>query len=153
LVDHREDLRALFIKLDGMREVGVKVYWEPDQELQQLAQHHPQVRAQRETLSGRVLTMDETIAVGRLVESALDQQQQQIAQHFNQQLDPLARAIQDNDLMSREMIYNRAFLIPWDQEPIFDQAVEVLGAHYGDRLRIRYNNFTAPYNFAILGER
>jgi hypothetical protein len=52
--------------------------------------------------------------------------------------------------MTEEMIYNAAFLIPWESESEFSERVEVIDKKFGDRLRIRYNNFTAPYTFAQL---
>lgn len=45
------------------------------------------------------------------------------------------------------MIYNGSYLIDWDREPEFATAVENLDKQFENRLRIRYNNFTAPYNF------
>jgi hypothetical protein len=45
------------------------------------------------------------------------------------------------------MLYNAAFLIDWEREPEFAQAIEALDAKFDNRLRIRYNNFTAPFNF------
>nr|WP_083580144.1 GvpL/GvpF family gas vesicle protein [Planktothrix tepida] len=52
--------------------------------------------------------------------------------------------------MMDDMIYNTAYLIPWDQESEFSQKVEAIDQQFGDRLRIRYNNLTAPYTFAQL---
>ncbi len=48
------------------------------------------------------------------------------------------------------MIYNSAYLIAWDRESEFGDRVESLDRQFEGRLRIRYNNFTAPYNFAQL---
>jgi hypothetical protein len=48
------------------------------------------------------------------------------------------------------MLYSVAFLIDWDHEPEFAIAIEKLDAKYDNRLRIRYNNFTAPFNFVNL---
>ena len=52
--------------------------------------------------------------------------------------------------MTEEMIYNAAYLIPWDSESNFSEKVQAIDQKFGDRLRIRYNNFTAPYTFAQL---
>ena len=52
--------------------------------------------------------------------------------------------------MTEEMIYNAAYLIPWESEPQFSDQVEAIDKKFGDRLRIRYNNFTAPYTFTQL---
>ncbi len=143
-------LTELFGRLVGKREVGVKVYWDPVEELKILGQEDQRVIRQREALQGKTLTMDQTIAVGRLIEVALSERQEAIIQHFDRLLYPLAHETRDNSLLSKEMIYNKAFLIPWDDEPLFDAQVEILGTVYGDRLRIRYTQFTAPYNFAML---
>jgi len=48
------------------------------------------------------------------------------------------------------MIYNSAYLIDWDREAEFSQRVESLDHQFENRLRLLYNNFTAPYNFAYL---
>jgi Gas vesicle synthesis protein GvpL/GvpF len=56
----------------------------------------------------------------------------------------------ENDLLTDSMIYNAAYLIPWDAEPRFSEQVEALDQQFENRLRIRYNNFTAPFNFAQL---
>jgi hypothetical protein len=50
------------------------------------------------------------------------------------------------------MIFNAAYLIDWNDEPAFSQAIETVDSQFGERLRIRYNNFTAPYNFAQLNQ-
>ena len=54
--------------------------------------------------------------------------------------------------MTDAMIYNAAYLIPWNGEADFSQAIEKLDHEFEGRLRIRYNNFTAPYNFAQLSQ-
>jgi hypothetical protein len=69
---------------------------------------------------------------------------------FQKGLNPLAEEVIESDPMTEEMIYNAAYLIPWDREPEFSHAVEAIDKTFGDRLRIRYNNFTAPYTFAQL---
>ena len=75
---------------------------------------------------------------------------QAVIKAFYSELDPLAQEIVVNDTMTEEMIYNAAFLIPWESESEFGERVEMIDQKFGDRLRIRYNNFTAPYTFALL---
>ena len=69
---------------------------------------------------------------------------------FQAKLGPLAVEVAENDTLTADMIYNAAYLIPWEAEARFGEAIETLDATYDDRLRIRYNNFTAPFNFAQL---
>lgn len=142
-----DKLRQLFQILDGNREVGVKVFWEADQELQQLMAENPILQAQRDSLEGKHLSMDEIVRIGQAIERAMEQRKQAIITAFREALNEVAIAIVENDSLTESMIYNAAYLIPWDSEPAFSQLVETLDQQFNSRLKIRYNNFTAPFNF------
>lgn len=145
-----EDLRQLLNKLDGQREVGVKVFWESDKELERLMQENDALKAERDRLEGKSLGMDEVVRIGQAIERAINTQKQSIIETFQNGLNPLATEVVENDPLSEAMIYNAAYLIPWDAEPEFSEQVERLDHQFENRLRIRYNNFTAPFNFAQL---
>lgn len=147
-----EQLQQLFAKLDGRREVGVKVFWDAEQELAALIQEDAALRAQRERLEGRSLSMDEVIKIGQAIEQAMNARKQEIIQIFQTALASQAIETVENDVLTDSMIYNASYLIDWDAEPQFGQWVEALDAQFEDRLRIRYNNFTAPFNFARIAE-
>jgi len=147
---HAEGLTQLFHRLDGRREVSVKVLWEATTELEMLMQENADLRAQRDQLEGRQLSMDEVIRIGQIIEAALEERKQGVVQQFRDALQPLADDIIENDPMTDAMIFNAAYLIPWNGEADFSQAIETLDHDFEGRLRIRYNNFTAPYNFAQL---
>jgi hypothetical protein len=85
-----------------------------------------------------------------MIESGLKFRKQEVIGAFQTGLNPLAEEVIESDPMTEEMIYNAAYLIPWDREPEFSDAVEAIDKTFCDRLRIRYNNFTAPYTFAQL---
>ncbi|MEO1068800.1 MAG: GvpL/GvpF family gas vesicle protein, partial [Cyanobacteria bacterium J06638_6] len=80
----------------------------------------------------------------------LEARRQSIVDKFRQVLTPLAKNVLENPPQTDVMIYNAAYLIPWNSEAEFGQAIDTVDESFGDRLRIRYNNFTAPYNFAQL---
>ncbi|HEY9806282.1 MAG TPA: GvpL/GvpF family gas vesicle protein, partial [Candidatus Obscuribacterales bacterium] len=143
-------LEQLFHKLDGRREVGVKVFWDADAELQALLAQNEQLRTERDRLEGKSLSMDEVIRIGQAIEQAVEDRKQSIIQVFQSTLNPLASAALENDPLTEAMIYNAAYLIAWEDEPTFSEKVEALDLQFEGRLRIRYNNFTAPYNFAQL---
>jgi len=145
---HSDSLHQLFAKLAGQREVGVKVFWEQDAELQMLLDENPSLKAQRDSLEGKNLSMDEVIGIGQAIERSLAARKQAIITTFQSVLNPLATEVAENDTLMEAMIYNAAYLIPWEAEPEFGQQVEALDAHFEGRLKIRYNNFTAPFNFA-----
>ena len=150
ITPHGETLVTLFQNLEGKREVGLKIYWEEAQELEWLMGENEPLRSQRDQLEGRQLSMDQVIQIGQAIESALSDRQDTIIQVFRDTLTPLATATVENDLQTESMIYNGAYLINWDEEPAFSQAVEALDHRFENRLRLRYTNFTAPYNFAQL---
>jgi hypothetical protein len=94
--------------------------------------------------------MDEAIAIGRELENALEQRQQLIINTFLEQLQPLCYEYVQGELLTDNMLFNAAFLIDWHTEPEFARRVQALDELFEKRYRIRYNNFTAPYNFARL---
>ncbi len=153
LITPRGDaLKQLFGKLDGRREVSVKVLWEPDAELNQLMAENAELRTQRDQLEGKQLSMDQVVTIGQAIEEAMADRKDEVIEAFRQRLNVLAVDVVENDPLTDAMIYNTAYLIPWEGEPEFSQAIEALDTQFEDRLRIRYNNFTAPYNFAQLDQ-
>lgn len=150
IMPHRQTLNQLFEILDGKREVSLKIYWDEVAELEGLMATHESLRQQRDRLEGRQLTMDEIIRIGQQIESALREHQSTIIQWVQEHLNPLSVQMLENDLQTESMIYNAAYLIEWDRESEFSQQVDDLDRSFENRLRLRYNNFTAPYNFARL---
>ena len=61
---HGTQMEALFTKLEGYREVNVKVFWEPDAELQKLMIEDAALAAQRDRLAGQNLNMEQVIRIG-----------------------------------------------------------------------------------------
>jgi hypothetical protein len=147
---YREQLNQLFKKLAGRREVSIKIFWDAKAELQAMMESNQELKQQRDDMEGKKLSMDEVIKIGQLIETNLLARKQAVIEAFSNGLNPLAQEIVESDPMTEEMIYNAAFLIPWESESEFSERVEVIDKKFGDRLRIRYNNFTAPYTFAQL---
>ncbi|MBW4515117.1 MAG: GvpL/GvpF family gas vesicle protein [Timaviella obliquedivisa GSE-PSE-MK23-08B] len=145
-----ENLKGLFSKLEGRREVSVKIFWEADQELENLMLENEGLRTERDRLEGQSLSMDQIVKIGQAIEAEMGERKQNIIQAFQENLNPLAIEQIENDLLTDSMIYNAAYLIPWESEPEFSEQVEALDLRFEKRLRIRYNNFTAPFNFAQL---
>jgi Gas vesicle synthesis protein GvpL/GvpF len=147
-VPYQEKMRSLLTKLEGTREVSVKIFWEPEAELQQMMVENEDLQAARDRQQGQAMGMDAVIKFGQAVERAMVQRRDAVINAFQDALSPLAIEQVENDALNESMIYNMAFLIAWDQEALFSQTVDEVDATFGDRLKIRYNNFTAPYNFA-----
>jgi hypothetical protein len=116
-------------------------------------QEDEQLRTQRDRLEGKSLSMDQVVQIGQAIEHAMKTRKEGIIKVFQTTLNPLAVEVVENDVLTDTMIYNAAYLIPWDSETHFGEHVEQLDQQFEDRLKIRYNNFTAPYNFAQVDDR
>ena len=147
---HKDQLNQLFQKLAGKREVSIKIFWDAKAELQTMMESHQDLKQQRDNMEGKKLSMEEVIQIGQLIESNLLARKQAVIEVFSQELNPFAQEIVVSDPMTEEMIYNAAFLIPWESESEFNNLKSSFKMSICDRLRIRYNNFTAPYTFAQL---
>jgi len=146
----RETLLAALARLAGKREVGIKILWNREEELQRILAQNESLRQQRDALLGKILTVEEAIAIGQALEAALEERQQEIIGRFLAVLRPLSHEVVTGELLTETMLYNGAFLIDADKEPAFAAAVEQLDAEFDRQYRIRYNNYTAPYNFVNL---
>jgi hypothetical protein len=149
---HKTGLSQLFQRLQGQREVSIKIMWDATLELELLMQENQDLRQQRDQLEGTKLSMDQVISIGQQIEAAMEDRKQSILDQFREALNSLAKDVIENDPITDTMIFNAAYLIDWNDEPAFSQAIETVDSQFGDRLRIRYNNFTAPYNFAQLNQ-
>lgn len=147
LTPYEDQLKQLIHNLIGKREVSVKLFWNQTEELNLAVAENQGLRQRREALVGKVLSMDEAIAIGQELEAAIEERQQIIIDAFVNTLQPLSHEYVEGELLTESMIYNGSFLIDWDKEPEFATAVENLDKQFENRLRIRYNDFTAPYNF------
>ncbi|MDZ8227502.1 MULTISPECIES: GvpL/GvpF family gas vesicle protein [unclassified Nostoc] len=147
---HQEELTQLLAKLSGCREVSVKVFWDTEAEIQGLLAEHPNLKTERDKLVGQPLSMERVIQIGQAIEQGMSDRKQGIIDIFQSTLNSIAIEVVENTPQMDTMIYNSAYLIPWEAESQFSEHVEALDRQFEDRLRIRYNNFTAPYNFARL---
>jgi Gas vesicle synthesis protein GvpL/GvpF. len=92
--------------------------------------------------------MDEVIGIGQAIEEKMNSRKQDIIQMFQTNLNQMSIDVVENDLQTEKMIYNAAYLIPWESEPEFGEKVEAIDSKFEGRFTIRYNSFTAPFNFA-----
>ncbi|MBD0302963.1 MAG: GvpL/GvpF family gas vesicle protein [Tolypothrix sp. T3-bin4] len=147
---HQEELTQLLAKLSGCREVSVKVFWDTEAEIQGLLAEHPNLKTERDKLAGQPLSMEQVIQIGQAIEQGMSDRKQGIINLFQGTLNSIAVDMVENPPQMETMIYNAAYLIPWEAESQFSEQVEALDRQFEERLRIRYNNFTAPFNFARL---
>ena len=147
LTPYEDQLKKLINNLIGKREVSVKLFWNQTEELNLAVAEDQGLQKRRESLMGKMLSMDEAIAIGQELEGAIEDRKQIIIDAFLTTLQPLSHEYVEGELLTKSMIYNGSFLIDWDKEPAFSASVENLDKQFENRLRIRYTDFTAPSNF------
>ncbi|MDE5096451.1 MAG: GvpL/GvpF family gas vesicle protein [Trichodesmium sp. St11_bin5] len=150
-----QQIHDLFTKLKDNREVGIKIYWEPDAELEKLLENDKDLKEERDSLKDKKLTMDQVIDIGQKIEQGMNERKQNIIEIFQETLNKMAIEVIENEVQTEKMIYNAAYLIPWDQEEDFGEKVETIDSKLCERgnFTIRYNSFTAPYNFARIRQQ
>ena len=90
LTPHGTQMEALFAKLEGYREVSVKVFWDPDAELQQLMVEDTNLAAQRDRLAGQNLNMEQVIRIGQSIEQAAVVRKDALLDVFRKTLSPMS---------------------------------------------------------------
>lgn len=146
-------MKEIFAKLENNREVGIKIYWDPDAEIQKMLEENQELKTQRDSLVGQNLSMDQVLQIGQAIEQAMNSRKQGIIEVFQTTLNQMAIEVVENEVQTEKMIYNAAYLIPWEKEPEFGEKVEAIDDQFKGKFTIRYNSFTAPFNFAQIEQQ
>ncbi len=83
-------LKELFVKLAGNREVGIKLLWDTNVELQQMLEENLSLKDKRDRLEGKQLSMEQVIDIGQEIERSLQGRKDAIVGQFQAGLNPLA---------------------------------------------------------------
>ena len=87
---YKEKLEELFQKLEGRREVSVKVLWNSKSEIQALLESNPSLKEKRDAMEGRALSMEQVIEIGQMIESGLQLRKEEVIDLFRDELNALA---------------------------------------------------------------
>ncbi len=149
LKTHYWDFLQLLEQLKDKKELGLKVFWNQDATMSEIATTDPQIRDLRDKLSGHTedSTYYERINLGHLVESALITKREGLKNEILGALLPLSTDHRENKLLTETMVLNAAFLVPVENETSFDAALNEFEQRYKDELTIRYVAVAPPYNF------
>lgn len=82
LIPYEDQLKNLINNLIGKREVSVKLFWNQNEELNFAVAENRGLQQRREALMGKVLSMDEAIAIGQELESAIEDRKQIVIDTF-----------------------------------------------------------------------
>ena len=142
----------LLIKMDGKKELGLKILANETAIYESIIEKYDEIRNLRDKLKN--LPADKThyqrMKVGEMVVEALKKETENYRNIVLDTLRPLAEDVKINDNYGEMMILNAAFLIKNVTEPVFDQAVNDLDVKFGSCMTFKYVGTLPPYNFVNL---
>ncbi|MDX2127594.1 MAG: GvpL/GvpF family gas vesicle protein [Chloroherpetonaceae bacterium] len=145
----REVFSTELEKLLGKREMGLKAIFHEkiydDIASTDNAVIKLKAEAQRYGASQALL-----IEVGKAVESALINEKNRCKEDILATLSPLAIETVEGKLIGERMLLNAAFLIDDLKESDFDDAVNLVGNRYSERMKFKYVGNAPAYNFVRL---
>jgi len=143
---------GLLNKMDGKKELGLKVLAHEAPIYKSILEKYDETRSLRDKLIN--LPADKThyqrMKIGEMVAEALKKEIENYKNIILDVLNPLADDKKINDNYGEMMILNAAFLIKNTVEPMFDKVVNNLDEKYGHLMTFKYVGTLPPYNFVNL---
>lgn len=134
-------LKNLLPQFIGKTELGLKIFWNPEKIINQIANNYPHLKKQNKN------NYMNQIKIGKEINMYIEKKRQQILQPILNKLIPLSISYKENKLLGDKMILNNAFLIDKENETKFDQKINEIYIEFQDTLKIKYNGPWPPYNF------
>lgn len=151
LAEHYDELKEMFIKIEGKVELGLKASWRMDKIMKEIVNSNDRIRILQKQISS--LPEEKSyylrIELGKLVADELKANGERIAEKIFNSLKLLSVEARMNKPLNDKMILNTAFLVSKDKEGHFDKVVNQIEKKYPE-LTLRYV-VTAPYNFVNIG--
>ncbi len=142
----------LLSKMDGKKELGLKVLAYETAIYANIVEKNSEIRTMRDKLMN--LPADKThyqrMKIGEMVAEALKRETESCKEDILGVLVPIADDYKVNDNYGEMMILNAAFLIKNTAEDEFDKAVSELDARLGNLMTFKYVGTLPPYNFVNL---
>lgn len=142
----------LLIKMDGKKELGLKILAQEAVIYENIIEKYDEIRTLRDKLIN--LPVDKThyqrMKIGEMVAAALNKEKENYKNMILDVLNPLIEDIKVNDNYGDMMVLNAAFLITNEAEPKFDIAINDLDEKLGGLMTFKYVGTLPPYNFVHL---
>ena len=154
--DIREVLRSIYPsvkdvmkQMAGKVEFGLKVTWDREHIIDELKRDHEEIRRFHQEITRKHLqsTYFARMQLGRMIDKALSERSAEFVREIYEGLRAICVASRDNKPIGDKMIMNAAFLIKYEREAEFDDAVNEIAKKFGDRLNFKYTGPWPPYNF------
>jgi hypothetical protein len=142
----------LLEKMEGKKELGLKVLALEEPIYKYILEKYDDIRALKEKLAklDPAKAHYQLMKIGEMVEKALLKENLYFNDLIINALTPLVEEVKINDKYGERMILNAAFLIKNETEAEFDQVINALDEQYGSLLTFMYVGTLPPYNFVSL---
>ncbi|MEK6845632.1 MAG: GvpL/GvpF family gas vesicle protein [Nanoarchaeota archaeon] len=151
LAEHYDELKELFVTVEGKVELGLKASWKMDKIMKEIVNSNDRIRILQKQINS--LPEEKSyylkIELGKLVADELKTHGEALAEKIFDSLKPVAVEAKMNKPLNDRMILNSAFLVARDKEGHFDEIVNEIEKKYPE-LTLKYV-VSAPYNFVTIG--
>lgn len=150
LDEYRNELDVQLKLVSGHVETGLKVFWKKESFLSEILT--PEIRELRDQIYGsaREDAYSLKLKLGELVKAAVDDRRSRYEGLIVPPLRRVATAHRINVPLVPRMVLNASFLVPRDDQMVFDEAVSRLGEAHAEVLDFRLSGPWPPYNFVNL---
>lgn len=141
--------------VEGKVELNLKALWLDLPAIYQkvVAENRELARLKKEC-EGRMLSIEETIEIGKLVENGLEARREKMKEEILSLLEDIVVDRKDTPLFGGfggQMIFNVALLVPENKQGVFDKIVRNLDEQYKDEnAYFKYIGPTPPFNFVYV---
>ena len=149
-------LRNELSKMEEKIEMNVVARWDLAKILAAIPRHNPLVQAKQKELAlkGSKASVEDKIALGKVIEQALQSEKARYQQLILQTLKEGAVDVRLHNVANDEMIFNAGFLVGKEDEKFFTEAINVLDRDLEDSVSFRVVGPLPVYSFStILLER
>jgi hypothetical protein len=139
-------------KMEGKIELDVVANWELPKFMAQLRSCNSQIQRKQQEIAqkGDKVSIEDRIALGKLIEPALQAEKARHNQMILQALAKEAIEVCSHELIGDEMIFNAAFLLAKEKEQAFNDLITALDRDLENTVNFRMVGPLPPYSFSTI---
>ncbi len=139
-------------KMEEKIELDVVASWELPKILAEIYRHNSQIQIKQQEIAmkGDKVSVEDKVALGKLIEQALKTEKASYTQLILQTLKKEAVDTCSHDLANDEMIFNAAFLLEKKHEEVFNKVVHTLNQKLENRVNFRVVGPLPLYSFSTI---
>lgn len=147
-----DDLHQALDRVHGRVELGVKVLWEKEHLLTEIAAEDQAIQQLLTEIAGTTPeeTYDQRTQLGELIAAGIERKRDQDATMLMSALQALAIDSRVNNIVTDLMVLNASFLVDKQQIPAFEAQIDSLRQAQAGRLIFQYSGALPPYNFVSI---